>query len=257
MRRRTFLAAMGASAAAAMWPRLIRNAFADASFDAPGARRTALGLPSAQTRALEANKSLFVIVVPTDDSKKYERGGIWGEYLNHGSAAEIAPLAQVEVACATMADLARLAPEVEGEPLAVLVHRDGSVETVDGRLPTFRGDGDLLGGRKDEDDVVDKRIHAVAALVRGALPPVEDVPAAAAQVVKTLRKAPPSGSHWASHSGCGPATVEGMKDDSNVAYGCGMGHLPAKSVRFLYFFAKPPRQMDEEDMRAREKKAAR
>jgi hypothetical protein len=39
-----------------------------------------------------------------------------------------------------------------------------------------------------------------------------------------------------------------MKDDSNeiVAIGCGMGHVPEKSSRFLYFFAKSPQQMERE-----------
>ncbi|MDB4969251.1 MAG: putative secreted protein [Myxococcales bacterium] len=257
MRRRTFLAAVGASAAAALWPRLIRNAFADASFDVPGARRTAPGLPSAQTRALQASKPLFVIVVPSDDAKKYERGGAWGEYLNHGTAAEIAPLAGVEVACATMADLSKLAPEVTGEPLAVIVHLDGTIQVVDGPLPQFRGSGRMMEDGSGEDAVVEKRIRAVSNLVHRALPPVADVPAAAAQVVKSLRQSPPAGSHWASHSGCGPAVVEGLKDDDNVGYGCGMGHVPAKSSRFLYFFAKTPRQMEQEYIAAKDKKAPR
>ena len=63
-----------------------------------------------------------------------------------------------------------------------------------------------------------------------------------------------AGAHWAHASACGPATVEDMKDDDNVGYGCGMGHIPAKSSRFLYFFAKSPRQMDVEAMAQEEKK---
>src|SRR4029078_8781974 len=81
-----------------------------------------------------------------------------------------------------------------------------------------------------------------------ALPPVPagEVHAAAASVVRAVRKGPPPGSHWANASGCGPATVENEKEDSDeiVAYGCGMGHVPAKSSRFLYFFAKTPQQME-------------
>jgi len=74
-----------------------------------------------------------------------------------------------------------------------------------------------------------------------------------------VREQPPSGSHWANHSGCGPATVENMKDDNDdvVGYGCGMGHIPSKSSRFLYFFAKSPQQLEREWMKAQEKKAKR
>ena len=44
MKRRTFLAAVGASTAVALWPQLIRRAFGDASFDAPGTKKIAPGL---------------------------------------------------------------------------------------------------------------------------------------------------------------------------------------------------------------------
>jgi hypothetical protein len=45
------------------------------------------------------------------------------------------------------------------------------------------------------------------------------------------------GSRWANGGGCG-VDIEG--EDSNIAIGCGMGHAPEKSQRFLYFFAKGP-----------------
>ena len=75
-------------------------------------------------------------------------------------------------------------------------------------------------------------------------------------MVRAVRNGPPTGSHWANASGCGPATVENMKEDSDeiVAYGCGMGHVPAKSSRFLYFFAKSPRQMEREWMKEQQAK---
>ena len=143
-----------------------------------------------------------------------------------------------------------------GEPLAVVVKLDGTSEVVDGPVPQYpTGRGRFAGAEiKDEDAFVDKRIRAVAALVRGALQPVVDVRGAADQVIRTLRQAPPAGSHWANQSGCGPATVEGMKDDELIAYGCGMGHVPSKSSRFLYFFAKSPRQIEREWIAAQEQK---
>jgi hypothetical protein len=259
MRRRSFLAAVGASAAAGVvWPQLIRRAFADASFDMPGARKTAPGLPSANARAQNAARPLFVIVVPADDGKKYERGTLWGEYLNHGSARDLAPLAQVEVACATMKDVAALAPGIKGEPLAVVVAPDGQAQALDVHVPSYPTDFRYDG--KIDEAVAARRIDAVACMIRGALPPVPPsaVRASADQVIRSLRTAPPSGSHWANASMCGPASVEGMKEDDGdvvVVYGCGMGHIPSKSSRFLYFFSKTPRQMDREYAAAEAKKA--
>jgi hypothetical protein len=255
MKRRTFLAAVGATAAVAWWPRLIRRAFADASFDAPGARKTAPGLASARTRARQANKPLFVIVVPADDGKKYTRGYLWGEYLNHGSAADLAPLVATEVACATMDELASLAPDVKGEPLAVLVAPDGQTRALDARVPEYPRDG--RWNPEADDAITNRRIHALATMVRDALPavPATEVRAAADQVIRAVRRAPPSGSRWANASACGPASVEGVKDDERIGYGCGMGHIPSKSSRFLYFFAKTPQQLELEWAAAQAKKA--
>jgi hypothetical protein len=254
MKRRMFLASVGASGTAVLlWPRLIRLAFADASFDAPGAKKTAPGLPSARTRAQQANKPLFVIVVPADDGQKYRRGELWGEYLNHGEPAQLAPLARAEVQCATVKELETLVPDLKGEPLAVLVEPDGRAHLLDVKVPEYRAD--MRWDGKDDDATADKRIHTVAMMVRGALGAVApaDVATASAQVVRTLQKAPPPGAHWANASGCGPASVEDMKDDERAMYACGMGHVPSKSSRFLYFFAKSPQQRDREWIAAQEK----
>jgi hypothetical protein len=258
MKRRTFLATVGASAAVALWPRLIRRAFADASFDAPGAKKTAPGYASARARAQQANKPLFVIVVPADDAAKYARGELWGEYLNHADAVDLAPLAQVEVTCATKQDLGGLARGIVNEPLAVVVDPDGSARGLDVKYPAYEP-----GRRwdpKDDDAVADKRIRAVAGMVARALPPVpaDERRALGTTAVRTLREGAPSGSHWAHASACGPATVENMHDvdDDGIAvgYGCGMGHVPAKSSRFLYFFAKSPQRLERDWMAEQEKK---
>ena len=256
MKRRTFLAAVGASAAVALWPRLIRRAFADASFDAPGAKKSAPGLPTSTKHIDPSKRPQLVIVVPADDGQKYRRGELWGEYLNHGEPAQIAPLSHVDVSCATMAELGSLAGDVKGEPLALLFERDGSVRALDAKVPDYGVSNRF--DPKNDDAVVDKRIAVVARMVQGALPPVPagDVRAATTRVIRAVREQPPAGSHWANASGCGPATVENMKDDSDevVAYGCGMGHVPEKSSRFLYFFAKSPQQLEREWMKEQEKK---
>ncbi len=257
MKRRTFRAAVGASTAAALWPSLIRRAFADASFDAPGAKKTAPGLSTSQRRIDVSQRPQLVIVVPADDAQKYRRGELWGEYLNHAAPAQLAPLDHVDVSCATVAELGALAKDVKGEPLALLFERDGSVRALDTTYPDYASLNRY--DPKADDVIVDKRIALVSKMVASALPapPVDSVRAAAARVVRKVREQPPTGSHWANASGCGPATVENMKDDSDeiVGYGCGMGHLPAKSSRFLYFFAKTPQQMAREWMKEQEKKS--
>ncbi len=258
MKRRTFLAAVGASTAAAWWPSLIRRAFADASFDAPGSKKTAPGLSTSAKHIDVSQRPQLVIVVPADDAQKYRRGEVWGEYLNHGEPAQIAPLDRVDVSCATMKELGALAGGVTGEPLALLFERDGGVRALDVKLPEI-GAFNPEDWKKD-DELVDKRIALVAAMVQRALPPVarDDVRAAAGRVTRKLRQQPPPGSHWANSSACGPATVENMKDtddDEIVGYGCGMGHIPAKSSRFLYFFAKSPQRMEREWMKEQEAKA--
>jgi len=45
------------------------------------------------------------------------------------------------------------------------------------------------------------------------------------------------GSNWASSHGCG-TTIEGVPDDEQRMVACGMGHVPAKATRFLYFFVQ-------------------
>jgi hypothetical protein len=209
---------VGASTAVALWPALIRRAFADASFDAPGTRKTAPGLSTSTRRIDVSARPQLVIVVPADDTQKYRRGELWGEYLNHGSAAELAPLSHVDVSCATMQELGALAKDVRGEPLAILFGKDGSVRALDAKFPeyasTFR-----QWDPKADDAVAARRIGALSKMIAGVLPPVPagDVRAAAARVVRAVRDQPPPGSHWANASGCGPATVENMKDDEVVA----------------------------------------
>lgn len=57
----------------------------------------------------------------------------------------------------------------------------------------------------------------------------------AAHVTAKLRKERVPGSKWARSSGCA-TEIEG--ETSNVMVACGMGHVPEKSSRFLYFFTK-------------------
>jgi hypothetical protein len=87
----------------------------------------------------------------------------------------------------------------------------------------------------EQELVSQKRIAGLAHVLRTALgAPTGDLAARAADVRTRIKDGPPAGAHWAHSSGCG-TMIEGV--DQRFAVACGMGHVPEKSRRFLYFFA--------------------
>lgn len=273
MKRRTFLTAAAAVAAS---PLLVRRAFAQA----PSERLTALF--EAYRRARRHARPLLVILVPSEPSQYGWVGGAWGEYLNHGTEPQLAPLALFEPACATADDLAKLAPQAEVGPTTRFV-----VLGTDAVPATAKAYGVSLpkrpGGYYGQDGyealaeaAIDGRITALAGLVaeaardrkdtfvmpKGTTYGAEDIDVEryagwawsvavrhdpAGRVTERLadvararfRDEPIPGSRWARSTGCG-LRVEGATD--NVAIGCGMGHTPRRSVRFLYFYEKKTRE---------------
>lgn len=248
MKRRQVLGMASSAAVAALWPAWLRAAFADTpACDVPaGALARVAALSAAMKRGREAGRPLLVCVIPEDDMAKWERGHAFGELLNHGDDVQLAPLARVEVACATMADLKRLVPNAgAGEPMMVLVATDrvpAPVRQINVTLSAYPTsfiyqEGETREQReKTEDAISDQRIAAMADAIRGAVG-ADDAHAAdlAKEVRARLVKRPLAGSRWAKGYGCG-AEIEGDKDSFGVA--CGMGHVPKKSTRFLYFFTK-------------------
>jgi hypothetical protein len=249
VKRRHVLGAASAGLAAALWPAWLREAFGDGeACDGPnrGALQRVAAVASAYAAARGAGKPLLVLVIPDDDMQKWERGRAFGELLNHGDDKQLAPLAHAEVACATMAELKRLFPNAgAGEPLMVLVSADRTppaVRQLDVKLPDYPpflrfDDKETWEDRERREDAIsDKRIAALAGLIRGALGDGDaQAKTLAVEVRKRLSRKPPRGSRWAQSSGCG-TQVEG--DDDGIGVACGMGHVPKKSARFLYFFAK-------------------
>lgn len=246
MKRRHFLGATAAAVAASTWPELIRQAFGDTPAcetgpaAAKGADAQLAEVASAFRRAQQAKRPLLVFVIPAKDDEKWDRGQIFGELLNHGTDKDLAPLADVDVVCATMADLKKIVPSAgEGEPLMVLVPTN-KVPAVAVQLnptvpPYDASMDDWDEQRKQEERIAKSRIDAVAASLRSALgSDARKVAARAAAARARLTKKAPAGAHWANSHGCG-TTIEGVED--NMAIGCGMGHVPAKSSRFLYFFS--------------------
>jgi hypothetical protein len=178
--------------------------------------------------------------VPADDGAKWQRGEVFGELINHGTDRDLAPLAAVEVICATMEDLRRLVPNAgAGEPLMVLVHPDkvpATARQLDvAPAPQVDSDGTWEDRQRKDDEASDKRIAAMGDLLRRSLgDPGKRAATLADEVRARLKAKPPPGTRWAKRSGCG-VDIEG---EPAMMVDCGMGHVPKKAQRFLYFFAK-------------------
>lgn len=249
MKRRHFVGGAVAAAAAALWPSFIRDAFADpaATCDPKGMAKVAsssvVDVATAFRRASRAKRPLLVLVIPADDNDKWNRGHAFGELLNHGSDADLAPLHDVDVVCATMEALRKVIPSVgRGEPMMILVRTTalpatteaieveiGSYDTVLGRTKAARAKP------KSAEVVIGERIAALGGALRKALGSSSvKLAERAAEVRARLRDKPLAGAPWARTDGCG-SIIEGIREHANV--GCGMGFVPDLSKRFLYFFS--------------------
>jgi hypothetical protein len=255
MNRRRFLktATLGAAALVAA-PAFVRRAFGDETCDTTSASSGLVQLSDGYRRAQRAGRPLLLLVVPADDGEKFERGRAFGELLNHGSDAQLAPLGLCEVLCAGMTDIRRLIPSAgAGEPLMVLVDASrvpAQVKRLDVKLPaydsSFRGRSEVKWDEqvRTENAISERRIETLANLIRDAVAPgsaglTGQIPSLAADVRARLTHGRVPGSRWASSSGCG-TTVE--DDDDTLGIGCGMGHVPEKAQRFLYLYAQTPAQ---------------
>jgi hypothetical protein len=240
MKRRQFVGAASAALAATLWPSFVRDAFGDDPACTGSPLERVARVAASLRRAREGARPLLVFVIPADDGAKYTRGEAFGELINHGDDAALAPLARAEVLCATMDDLRRLVPTAgAGDPLMVLVNPErvpATARQLDAELPATenRYDEGYWKDRERKDDALsDRRIALLTGLVQGALGPAGPHAAVlAAEVRKQLKDRPPLGAKWAKGAGCG-LQVEG---EPPMAIGCGMGHVPRKAQRFLYFF---------------------
>lgn len=255
MNRRQFLKSLTSTlAATVVGPALLRRAFGDAAVptgEAVDVDGKNLPVANAFEKARAGKRGVLVLVIPAEkktyeagDDNPWERGRVYGEWLNHGSDAQLAPLGTVEVVAAKMADLRAEIPSLPaGEPLFVLVEPDGSARALHVAVPSYPPFGRRGSAPFDSaiDDAVSKRrIAAVGGLIQRSIAvPAAAVPMLAAQVRAKLVKQRVPGSFWANASGCG-SRIEG--DEESMMVACGMGHVPAKSSRFLYLYAHTPAQ---------------
>jgi hypothetical protein len=199
---------------------------------APFARR-ALADATVPPTGRTTNRPLLVLVVPEKDELKWDRGAAFGELLNHGSDAQLAPLTRVDVTAAPSSEfpdalMVLLAPDHPPRAL--------HVEPLPQYEPWHRDNGKPWDQRmRDEDALADKRIAILARALRDALGVPADISAAAAEVRARVTHHRVPGSHWAHGSGCGTMIEETPRERLMPA--CGMGHVPSKSSRFLYFWA--------------------
>lgn len=89
-------------------------------------------------------RSRLLLHVEQDDRQAYDLGMLVGTFLMHAPDDEIAPLATVDLACATTSEIKKLAPQLEGLPrtLAAIVTPSGTFEgVVSGDPPPNRSNG--------------------------------------------------------------------------------------------------------------------
>jgi len=225
MNRRDFFRAAGVGLGLIGAPHLIRDAFA-ADVDPLEEVET---LSAAFQRAHERGVPMLVLVIPEDPGRRWFAGHAFGELLMHGPDATLARLTQVELVCARMESLRLLVPSApKGEPHMVLVQTD-RVPAPSAAVKVDLGSEEAWWG---DSSGVDTRIEAQAKALDRLLPAVADEGRNAETFKARLRERVP-GSHWASEGGCG-TTIEGVENQR--MYACGMGHVPQRSRRFLYFF---------------------
>src|SRR5262249_25459726 len=104
MKRRTFATGAALAGVTLGWPSWLSRAFGDEKACDPKARPPSVAaVAGAFRRAERAGKPLLVLVIPSDDvtspigptDEKFDRGQAFGELLNFGSDADLAPLAGV------------------------------------------------------------------------------------------------------------------------------------------------------------------
>jgi hypothetical protein len=310
-------------AASFAWLSAGRRAAARAARQEPAAEPV-LASPAPPVPAASPAAAIFrprlLIILSGDAEHDYNLGHAFGEYLNHGSDAALAPLAAVDLACIAAAEIDLPATAMGQGPLALLLVAGDTQRLVRFALPSM--EQYYLGNELVTERMIDERIEIVSSAVRRAVldrdhvvgvsprllahPRVQEIAARAragyaiadwrtdtggfwiveeeADQTKTPReprarpltpdeaahfapallalavplKGEPAtsllatlaavarrrvvqgevpGAEWATSGGCG-TTFEDR--ETSVAIGCGMGHVPARSRRFLHFYTLKP-----------------
>jgi len=256
MNRRGFLRSALAAATAPAW---LSSAFA-----APSQAGVA-ALGAAWQRARAEGRPLLVLLIPVSEQRWF-RGEVLGAWINYGDAHTMAMLGATEVVCASAEDLQALLPGAPIEPHTWMVLADPSAIParsevinldIDSEHPLPPGAPAALAAQAERPDWsaeegYERWEQAVTALserqcallterLGEALPAAlrreiheQGEEALASEAIAALRDHAPAGVHWAQSGGCG-TYIEDIPD-YNSGIMCGMGHVAARTRRFLYFF---------------------
>ncbi len=276
MRRRRFLKGSVAVAGLAAAPGLIRSAFADTSAVKPKIVPTAIDLDGARAHARVLGRPLMVIVVPAGSDRAL-RGQAWGSFLMHADVADFNLLALAEVVCAPMSEVSKVAPNITGEPWAVLLEADRPARAFDGVVPPRA----VINHRRNDgtvDKSIDREIAALGKLIRDGFKadaaelerlaarvplsaderrkitdslasgtPDADTGERSAPLVMLAARRGASATRQRISRGIERALIRRLRDEAPAGSRwdkvwdcppCGMAVIPPKSGRFLTFFVK-------------------
>lgn len=217
---------------------------------------TVASLAAAYREASAQRRTLTILVISDDPNTRALHGEVLGAFLLHGPRATRLRIAETVVVCATPESIRLILPSapVSATTWALVVRPREStvaapVDLVTPAPPTppdYPFDADPATYERlarDHEAAVERHLDEELTMVDGAfaavLPSLRDEAAAAARLT-ALERDPISGSGWA-EGGCG-ITVEGV-DDPGLIMGCGMGSVPPRAQRFVYWMlANDPRR---------------
>lgn len=181
-------------------------------------------------------RPLVVLRIPDDD--RYAAGTTIGMWMQHDDDAK-ALLGACEVVAATREQLALFAPSTPTGPAMMVVLRTDVV----GAVPTLVQPKQKPVSERSwyEHEVPPEQLaneRRITEALKAALP-AEILTDAKAHRARNIARtqteyidSPPPGARWAIDSGCG-FDLDGEEPRPRP---CGMGHVPERSRRFLYFF---------------------
>jgi len=154
------------------WSALVQRAFGDEGAGSrAGPPERAAELALAIARARRDGKPLLLLVVPTDASLVYPRGRVLGELINHGGPGVTDDLLVCELACATIAEAARVLPlDVKTDPAMLLVELEAEGGEFLPATPIDLPPGPRgVKGTPEEEPAIRARIAAGASALHAAV----------------------------------------------------------------------------------------
>ena len=225
---------------------------------------------AALARASQRQGLLAVFIVPEEREAAVHRGHQLGSFLMYGPREALSALGFAEVVCLRMVELRALVPNVpDGEPVLVVIdtaqapmavtHFDGplpapferslspelealDVPEEDPRFIPWRDAQDALEEQRVEEDIGAVAGIVLAAFAASRARASDSERGAALLRTQALLQLSVTGSVWATEDGCG-AMVERAPPPRpgprviRLSALCGMGHVPERAERFLYFYS--------------------